>query len=254
MTASSTAIWPCAKRTLNCCRRESPVCTEWRPRAGPGSRTKSAPKNVPSSVFVTAYDRYAVRAFEVHALDYLLKPFDRERFEESLNRVQQRLVDRDPAIWDRLTALLREARTDYLQRVIIRTSSGVFLLPTVDRHARLDPRRFRRIHRSSIVNLESNGARVSMALTKPYCGTGRYSSSAIAVAPTWRRGHSGPITEECMQSRFPASRRCGMIKRVEIPAAEEAAKVGGRRGCPRRLASQWSCAGSTTADAQTAVR
>jgi len=51
-----------------------------------------------------------VRAFEVHALDYLLKPFDRERFEESLNRVQQRLVDRDPAIWDRLTALLREAR------------------------------------------------------------------------------------------------------------------------------------------------
>src|SRR5688572_14198946 len=44
------------------------------------------PQNMPHIIFVTAYDRYAIRAFEVHALDYLLKPFDQDRFKESLQR------------------------------------------------------------------------------------------------------------------------------------------------------------------------
>src|SRR5919112_1975776 len=49
------------------------------------------PDKMPFVVFVTAYDRYALRAFDVHALDYLLKPFDRERFRDALTRANQQL-------------------------------------------------------------------------------------------------------------------------------------------------------------------
>src|SRR6187549_3896921 len=52
------------------------------------------PDKMPFVVFVTAYDRYALRAFDVHALDYLLKPFDRERFRQALTRAQQQLERR----------------------------------------------------------------------------------------------------------------------------------------------------------------
>src|SRR5262245_32997346 len=49
------------------------------------------PNRMPAVIFVTAYDRYALRAFEVHAVDYLLKPFDRERFHKALGRAKQLL-------------------------------------------------------------------------------------------------------------------------------------------------------------------
>ena len=139
-------------------------------------------ERMPRVIFVTAYDQYAVRAFEVHALDYLLKPFDRERFDEALHRAKQEL--QSPAWTERMFALLQESRGgEYLQRVIIRNQGRVFFLTAgeidwleaqgnyVNLHgggktylfrealgnleARLDPRKFRRIHRSAIVNIDS---------------------------------------------------------------------------------------------------
>jgi two-component system, LytTR family, response regulator len=54
--------------------------------------------NLPAIVFVTAYDRFAVKAFDVHAVDYLLKPFDVERFEEALRRAKDQIGRRDPKV------------------------------------------------------------------------------------------------------------------------------------------------------------
>jgi two-component system, LytTR family, response regulator len=133
---------------------------------------------LPAIVFVTAYDTYAVRAFEVHAVDYLLKPFHDERFAEALARAKARRGD---SVADRLAKLLDE-RTPRLTRVLVRTGGRVLFLRAdeidwieaadyyVKLHvagkvhmlresmaaleARLDPAMFFRVHRSAIVNLE----------------------------------------------------------------------------------------------------
>lgn len=141
-------------------------------------------KRLPHIIFVTAYDQYAVRAFEVHAVDYLLKPFDRERFEDSLQRaVQQIRNQKDDDLKERLFNFLHEkARTtDFLERFVIKTNGRVFFLKTEEimwieaeanyvmlhttagRHlfreaisnleGQLNPHDFRRIGRSAIVNL-----------------------------------------------------------------------------------------------------
>jgi two-component system LytT family response regulator len=132
-------------------------------------------------IFTTAYDQYALRAFEVHAVDYLLKPFTEERFAEALARARARLLARDPVPVD---ALVSDARPKQgpLERVLIRDGSQVHVLP-VDRidyveaqddyvcfvsegkqylkdqtlgaaEALLDPAQFVRIHRSYLLNLE----------------------------------------------------------------------------------------------------
>jgi two-component system, LytTR family, response regulator len=139
----------------------------------------------PMIIFVTAYDQYAVRAFEVHAVDYLLKPFDRERFERSVQRAKSQIrMERQTDVNDRILALLEEqkAKKKYLERVVIKANGRVFFLKTseidwieaagnyVSLHvkkesyllretiggmeAQLDPARFPRIHRSQIVNLD----------------------------------------------------------------------------------------------------
>jgi two-component system LytT family response regulator len=140
----------------------------------------------PHVVFVTAYDRYALRAFEVRALDYLLKPFARARFEEALARVEERRRDRSaaPEEWTEIRALLDELRAErgYAARLVVRTGQKITFVATADVdwieadgnyarlhagkrdyllretmknvEARLDPRRFLRIHRSAIVNLD----------------------------------------------------------------------------------------------------
>ena len=139
---------------------------------------------IPMVVFVTAYDQYAVRAFEVHAVDYLLKPFDRERFDRTLQHAKAQLrLERRGDVSDRILALLEEqkAKTKYLERVVIKANGRVFFLKTseidwiaaagnyVSLHvkkesyllretiggmeAQLDPATFPRIHRSQIVNL-----------------------------------------------------------------------------------------------------
>jgi two-component system, LytTR family, response regulator len=140
---------------------------------------------LPMIVFVTAFDQYAVRAFEVHAVDYLLKPFDRDRFNRSLQRAKaQLLLERRSDVNERILALLEEqkARKKYLERVVIKANGRVFFLKTseidwieaagnyVSLHVKkesyllretiggmesqLDPAKFPRIHRSQIVNLD----------------------------------------------------------------------------------------------------
>jgi len=131
-------------------------------------------------IFVTAYDTYAMRAFDVHAVDYLLKPFSEERFEAALERARQRIGQKmpDPA---ELAASARPP-SQYLERIVIKDGTRVHIIPAakldyveaqddyVSLHsggktylklqtissleAALDPSRFIRIHRSYIVNLE----------------------------------------------------------------------------------------------------
>jgi two-component system LytT family response regulator len=144
------------------------------------------PGAVPVIVFVTAYDQYALRAFEVHALDYLLKPFDDRRFQETLGRAKQQLRSRDlRSIEERLLDLLEEReRTSrrFVRRFAVRGRDRSVFVPAaavdwieaaddyVELHAggethllrerladlerRLDPQQFARIHRSTIVNID----------------------------------------------------------------------------------------------------
>ena len=143
------------------------------------------PTELPAVIFVTAYDRYALRAFEVHALDYLLKPFDRERFHRALARARTQIErDRRGTLDARLLALLEDLRPGRkrLERLVVKEGGRVFFLraeeidwveaqgnyarlhigrethlvrETMARlEAGLDPKQFARIHRSTIVNLE----------------------------------------------------------------------------------------------------
>ena len=142
------------------------------------------PATIPALVFVTAYDRYALRAFETHALDYLLKPFSDERFAEVLARVRGRLRERRFAeAGRRLTALLESSggAPAAPRQLVVRDGSRTVVIPTdeiiwieaEDYYARihatgrrtlvrlslksladeLDTARFVRVHRSAIVNL-----------------------------------------------------------------------------------------------------
>jgi two-component system LytT family response regulator len=139
----------------------------------------------PYIIFVTAYDQYAVRAFEVHALDYLLKPFDRERFDAAWQRVKSQVTEDLSRERDRdILALLEELKSGprHLERLVIKTGGRVFFLNVQDIYCieaegnyvrvydnqkayllretissleeQLDPRQFRRIHRSAIVKID----------------------------------------------------------------------------------------------------
>ena len=139
---------------------------------------------MPAIVFVTAYDQYALHAFDANAVDYLLKPVDETRFDRALQRAREQLQGRRiESIDRRLTALIEEikARPKYLERIAIKSSGSIFFIEVeqldwveaannyVRMHtggqshmlhetmnsleARLDPERFARIHRSTLVNL-----------------------------------------------------------------------------------------------------
>ena len=144
------------------------------------------PGAVPVVVFVTAYDGYALKAFEVHALDYLLKPFDDRRFQGALARAKEQLrAAKSRSLEARLVDLLEErerAAQPFLQRFVVRAREKTLFVPSdgvdwirgaddyVELHAgrethllrerladleqRLDPARFARIHRSTIVNID----------------------------------------------------------------------------------------------------
>ena len=133
-------------------------------------------------VFVTAYDQYALRAFEVHAVDYLLKPFERERLMEALDRARQRIERREPEPARAAIAAATDARQRPLERVLIRDGAKVHVIPVSridfiqaqddyvaintegrellkeqplsELEALLDARRFVRIHRSYVLNLD----------------------------------------------------------------------------------------------------
>jgi len=133
-------------------------------------------QRMPITVFVTAYDRYAIRAFEANALDYLLKPFSDERFEAAMQRILARLDERrappvaleEPARWDRLvvksagaTHIVKTTDIDWIEAVGVYVNlyvGGKALLYRAPIHLladKLDPAHFVRIHRSAIVNIES---------------------------------------------------------------------------------------------------
>src|SRR5262249_30908367 len=90
------------------------------------------PERMPAVVFVTAYDQYAVKAFEVHAVDYLLKPFDGERFHDALGRARARLRERDDGL--RLVPLLRElaGRGPAPERLEVRSAARIAFVRVED--------------------------------------------------------------------------------------------------------------------------
>lgn len=138
----------------------------------------------PAIVFVTAYEGYAVKAFEVEAVDYLLKPFDRARFAAAMNRVRKQLTQTpDPVADERLTRLLEGLRPkENSQRLAIKNGGQIVFVPVREidwieaadnyvcihcgpethvaretmnaMETRLDPGEFVRIHRSTIVNID----------------------------------------------------------------------------------------------------
>jgi two-component system LytT family response regulator len=142
-------------------------------------------ERMPFVIFVTAYDRYALRAFDVHALDYLLKPFDRERFQQALARARQQFERRSPGDLERKLLQLMQDLKPHQQRVerfVIKAGGRVFFVRAdeidwveaagnyVKLHvggeahlfretmnaleSQLDPDLFFRVHRSHIVNIE----------------------------------------------------------------------------------------------------
>lgn len=151
-------------------------------------------QNMPATIFVTAYDRYALDAFEVAAIDYLVKPFDDERFEQAFRRARHMIeLEEVGRLSQQLRVLLRSAeptataapsapREGYLERIAVEMRGQVRVVPVetieyitasgpyAEIHVgektyiirermqtleeRLDPARFFRIHRSVIVRLE----------------------------------------------------------------------------------------------------
>ena len=92
-------------------------------------------ERVPAIIFVTAYDQFAVRAFEVNALDYLLKPFDRERFQVALRRAIEQIRRQEPGeITRQLTQLIADLKPEakLLERLAIKTEGRVVLIKVED--------------------------------------------------------------------------------------------------------------------------
>jgi two-component system LytT family response regulator len=150
-------------------------------------------ERLPVAIFVTAYDQHALRAFEVHALDYLLKSYSDDRFEAALRRAKEQIRQKKVnEISQRLVALLDSQKQEktqtppepgtYLMRLVVKSGGRVFFLKTAEidwieaadyyvylhvggkshllretmnaLEKQLDPRKFQRVHRSTIVNLD----------------------------------------------------------------------------------------------------
>jgi two-component system, LytTR family, response regulator len=143
------------------------------------------PEEVPAVIFVTAYDQYALRAFEEHALDYLLKPFDQERFFRTLQHAKRRIGEQKNVQRATITQLLdnERRRSTYFKRITVKRNGRMLLLRAQDIEwieaednyvllhsgkdsyilrqtlsnieGRLDPDNFIRVHRGAIVNIEA---------------------------------------------------------------------------------------------------
>jgi two-component system LytT family response regulator len=141
--------------------------------------------HMPAVIFVTAYDQYALKAFEVHALDYLLKPFDRERFLKALQHARDQIKRKSiDDVSNRLRALLDDIKgtQKHIERLVIKSAGRIYFLNVEeidwmeaagnyvrlhvgrDSHllretvnsleSKLDPDKFLRIRRSTIVNIK----------------------------------------------------------------------------------------------------
>jgi two-component system, LytTR family, response regulator len=175
------------------------------------------PRQIPAILFVTAYDQYALRAFDVHAVDYLLKPFTGERFRTALARARERIARHapDPALAG-LAAALRSPT--YLSRLPVRTGgrtifvdlAAVDWIEAADNYVRLhaqqreylaretlaaldaqlDPEVFARIHRSVIVRIDR------IAEVRPTShGDAEVvlrGGARLPASRTWRHRLSGP--------------------------------------------------------------
>jgi len=144
------------------------------------------PAAIPNLVFVTAYDQFALQAFDVHAIDYLLKPFDRERFERTLSRAKQQIhLQNTDKVRETLLRILDEqsARPQPVMRILVKSGGKAFFIhpneiswieaqgnyvalhvgaqsflvrQTINTFEKqLEPARFQRIERSTIVNLDA---------------------------------------------------------------------------------------------------
>lgn len=142
-------------------------------------------ETLPAVVFVTAYDQYAIRAFEVHAVDYLLKPFDRDRFHTAVEQARQHLAKgQAQALSEKLLSLLDEMKTKgkIIDRLAVKSEGKIFFIKIDDIdwieasgnyvrlhmgslshlvretmngiQKKLDQSKFLRIHRSTFVNIE----------------------------------------------------------------------------------------------------
>lgn len=148
-------------------------------------------ERMPVVIFVTAYQQHALQAFEIHALDYLLKPFNKERFQNALQRAKKQLRQVSAeGLSEGLQALLQASEAlrqaseppRYLERLVVKAGGRIFFLHTEEIHwieaadnyvrlhagkeahmiqgtmsrleSRLNPEMFLRIHRSTIVNIK----------------------------------------------------------------------------------------------------
>lgn len=147
-------------------------------------------EEMPTLVFVTAYDEFALKAFEIHALDYVLKPFDSERLQKALRRAKQQINRERPHQFSaRLRAFLEDAQSaineappqKFLERVVVKSTGKIFFLKVEEidwmeaadnyvllhigkkshlvhgtmskLEGHLNPEKFLRVHRSTIVNV-----------------------------------------------------------------------------------------------------
>lgn len=142
---------------------------------------------IPAVIFVTAYDKYAIRAFELKVLDYLLKPFDKERFFSALNRAKEKLLSlNDNQITDKIDSLLKyleEKKEGFIERFVIKSSGRIYFVSVEEIdwfeadgnyvilhignktelirdtikniESKLDQKKFVRVHRSSIIRINS---------------------------------------------------------------------------------------------------
>ncbi len=142
---------------------------------------------MPAVIFVTAFDEYAIRAFEVNALDYLLKPFDADRLKETLRRAREQIENvRKDNVNEQLMSLLSDLRAEkekeYPERLVLKTSGRVYFVKTTEIdwieaagnyvklhigrqthmlretmnkiEQKLPPEKFLRIHRSRVINID----------------------------------------------------------------------------------------------------
>jgi two-component system LytT family response regulator len=139
------------------------------------------PQRMPMVIFVTAYDEYAVKAFEMNAVDYLLKPFDDERLRNSIERARERHATRNQSALTQQLQTLLDTRREWSDRFVVRNTDryefvaveSIEWIESADNYVqlhcgtkmhllgetltgvqeKLDPRKFQRIHRCRIVNV-----------------------------------------------------------------------------------------------------